>query len=109
MHVVIYRWRIKPELRDDFVEGWTAATRHYLGEGSAGSALFTAEDGTLTAIARWPDLDTLTTAAPSKLSEAMSARMADAVLERFPPVHLEGITDLWTALSTHQSLPETMS
>ena len=56
MFAVLYRWRIKPGLEDQFAEGWGLVTRAIRAQcGSYGARLHVADDGLHVAYARWPD------------------------------------------------------
>jgi hypothetical protein len=59
MFVAIYRWRLRPGMESQFVDGWERVTRAIYGQcGSYGSRLHKCEDGTWLAYARWPDAAT---------------------------------------------------
>lgn len=56
MFAVVYRWRIRPDLEEKFVEGWrrgTLAIRRDLG--GLGSRLHRIGPGEYFAYAQWPD------------------------------------------------------
>lgn len=56
MFAVMYRWRTKPGMDEQFVVGWQLVTRAiHCSCGSYGSRLHRAADGTWFAYARWPD------------------------------------------------------
>jgi hypothetical protein len=55
MVVYFFRWRVRADREDDFRSSWAEVTRALRAEGSDGSALFRARDGTWCGIARWPD------------------------------------------------------
>ena len=56
MFTAIYRWRLKPGLEPQFVDGWERVTRAiHASCGSYGSRLHHCTDGTWLAYARWPD------------------------------------------------------
>ena len=92
--VVLYRWRLKPGREQDFVEGWSAATRALLARGSRGSRLHRGSDGIWYAYAQWPSAEARRQAfeSPSDDSQADDsqayAQMEDAVAERLPEVVL---------------------
>ncbi len=71
MIAIIYQWRLVPGKEAQFDAAWTAITALLKLQGSLGSALFDGLDGTVFAIARWPDIET---------RSASSARRADPVL-----------------------------
>ena len=52
---VIYRWKLKPGLEEQFRHGWEATTQLLMStRGALGSRLHRAEDGTWIAYAQWP-------------------------------------------------------
>jgi hypothetical protein len=56
MFVAIYRWRLRPGMESQFVDGWERVTRAIDAEcGSHGPRLHKCADGTWLAYARWPD------------------------------------------------------
>ena len=55
MFTVLYRWRIKPGLEQQFLDGWQRVTRAiHTNCGSYGSRLHRCDDGTWLGYARWP-------------------------------------------------------
>lgn len=53
---VVYRWRLRPGMEEQFVDGWERVTRAiHRSCGSYGSRLHRCSDGTWLAYARWPD------------------------------------------------------
>ena len=59
MFTAIYRWRLKPGMEKQFVEGWERVTAAIQAAcGSYGSRLHQCQDGTWLAYARWPDAAT---------------------------------------------------
>lgn len=97
MFIVLYRWRIKPEMEERFISAWTEITRFMLdNRGSLGSRLHRAGDGTFYAYAQWKraeDRDSAFSGDLDEISDA-AAGMNDAVEERFPEIILEEIADL---------------
>ncbi len=56
MFTAIYRWRLRPGMEAQFIEGWERVTRAIHERcGSYGSRLHRCSDGTWLAYARWPD------------------------------------------------------
>ena len=54
MFAVIYRWRVKPEKEQQFIEAWTEITKYYLTTfGALGSRLHRGSDGIFYAYAQW--------------------------------------------------------
>ena len=53
--VVLYRWRIRPEMETAFVAAWSSITeRLHAHHGSMGSRLHRGDDGLWYAYAQWP-------------------------------------------------------
>ncbi|KGI78571.1 antibiotic biosynthesis monooxygenase family protein [Oleiagrimonas soli] len=99
--VVIYRWRLKPGFEADFIANWQRITDAARAEGSGGSSLFRAEDGSYVAIARWPSraarkafFDRFDARADAQ-GAAMQARAEAAVLERLPALEMDALIDDW--------------
>ncbi len=88
--VAIYRWRVAPENRTAFCARWADATEELRAKGGQGSMLGEAADGTLYAIAKWPDRAT---------RERAFAEQADAKpwpeAERLEPILLDTLDDRW--------------
>ena len=58
MIAILYRWKLKPGLERQFVEGWEAITKYYLSNaGSLGSRLHKGDDDIWYAYAQWPSED----------------------------------------------------
>ncbi len=107
MFVVIYRWRLHPELEQDFIANWQQITELGVAVGSGGSSLFKDADGCWVAIARWPSCDARERAFAGLTSEsldpAMRERASQAVIERLPDQELESVLDLWTTMDASAS------
>ncbi len=93
MFVAVYRWRLKPGMEDQFVDGWervTGAIRRSCG--SYGSRLHRCSDGTWLAYAAWPDAATRDAC---EHEEPEGHRlMRDAVAEDFDDVLCTMVRDL---------------
>ena len=102
MFVAVYRWRLRPELEQDFVAHWRRITELGLGAGSGGSSLFKDADGCWVAMARWPSRDTrarfFAQLADDAVDPALGERARQAIVERFPDQELESVLDLWCSL-----------
>ena len=99
MFTVIYRWRIKPEFEQQFVESWSEATGYYLknSEGALGSRLHRGSDGFWYAYAQWKS-DEHRQRAFQTVSEFPARRkMKEAVEESFPEIRLEIVADFLNA------------
>lgn len=95
MFVAVYRWRLKPGSEEAFAAAWRDVTLAAQPYGSGGSALFKADDGTWAAIARWPDRKSRTQFFEARSQDHDDSAMWDAVAERFPPLELQMVDDLW--------------
>jgi len=93
MLVYFFQWRLKPGLETQFEQAWAEVTRELLTQGSHGSALFDAPDGTVCGIARWPDL--ATRQAASARDEDARRRMNEAIEETLQAVPLSERLNLW--------------
>ncbi|WP_206518596.1 hypothetical protein [Stakelama tenebrarum] len=94
MIAVLYRWKLKPGAESEFRAAWAEATDAFRALGGHGSVLFDADDGSVAAIARWPDLATRD-AASGRVDPALTARMGDAVAQRFDPLVMTAIDERW--------------
>jgi len=96
MFVVLYRWRIKPNLEQQFVENWSARTA-YLREkyDTLGSRLHRGNDGIYYSYAQWESAEQREQAfriESNKISEAQE-KFREAIEESFPEIQLEIISD----------------
>jgi heme-degrading monooxygenase HmoA len=96
MFVVLYRWRVKPNLESQFVENWSARTA-YLREkyDSLGSRLHRGNDGIWYSYAQWKSAEQRTQAFALEaniISEA-SQKVQEAIEETFPEIQLEIVSD----------------
>jgi heme-degrading monooxygenase HmoA len=96
MIAIIYQWRIKQGLRDQFDTAWSEVTAALKLQGALGSALFEADDGTVFAIARWPDRETRQAAAAKRGAADAFARMIDAIEEELQEHVIEERLNFWT-------------
>lgn len=95
MFAVLYKWRIDPQLEQQFVDAWTEITRYYLdNSGSQGSRLHKGSDGFWYAYAQWPSDDARQAAFAGDALEAAGGKMRAAILERFDEIRLEVIENL---------------
>jgi heme-degrading monooxygenase HmoA len=91
--MVLYRWRVRPEHEQTFVDAWSLITRELRERGSYGSRLHRGDDGLFYGYAQWADADAITHAFARPVDEEAASRMRDAVIENFPPVRLAPIAD----------------
>jgi heme-degrading monooxygenase HmoA len=95
MFCVIYRWRIRPELEEQFIESWAEMTRFYIEDrGGWGSRLHRGEDGLFYAYAQWPSPEAREKAFENVPDLEARRRMREAVVESFPEIRLEPVEDL---------------
>jgi len=92
--VVLYRWRLRPDREREFAEAWSEVTRHYLENfDSMGSRLHLGSDGIWYAYAQWHTEADRRAALPSDAIAPAREVMRNCVLERFPEVNLEIVSD----------------
>ncbi len=96
MFVVLYRWRVDPNLEQQFIENWSARTA-YLQEkyDSLGSRLHRGNDGIWYSYAQWKSAEQRAQAFESesnKTSES-SKKFREAIEETFPEIELEIASD----------------
>jgi hypothetical protein len=92
--VVLYRWRLHPNLETSFVEAWSRITRLLREKGgSLGSRLHRGSDGIWYAYAQWPSDEVRQRGFAQSLDPVASAQMRDAVAESLPELVLESISD----------------
>jgi hypothetical protein len=96
MIAIIYQWRLHEEKRTQFVEAWTTITELLKKQGALGSALFDAPDGSVFAIARWPDLATRQASSAKRADPALYAKMIDAIAEELQEHILDEHVNLWS-------------
>lgn len=94
-YAVLLRWRLKPGRYEAFAQAWEAVTLAMLAEDSLGSTLFEAADGTVHALARWPDKATRERAFADHVVATARKIMADAIEEALPEVELTERINLW--------------
>jgi heme-degrading monooxygenase HmoA len=94
MFIVLYRWRIKPELEDQFVEAWSQATEYYReNHGSLGSRLHRGSDGFFYGYAQWKSAEDRRKAFEFPANSEAGARMREAIAESFTEIILENLSD----------------
>ena len=95
MTVLLYQWRLVPGKEDQFVAAWSAITKVLKQQGSMGSALFDGPDGTVFAIARWPDLATRQSSSARLADPENYALMIEAIAEELQEQILEEKVNFW--------------
>lgn len=92
---VLYRWRLNPDKIDQFIDAWSRVSELLLTErGSLGSRLHRGADGVWYSYAQWPSAEAREQAfALGPVDESASQRMKDAILESYPEVVLDPVSD----------------
>jgi heme-degrading monooxygenase HmoA len=105
MFVVLYRWKLRPGSEEDFAEAWSRVSDLLLTErGSLGSRLHAGSDGLWYSYAQWPSAEARNqSSAQGPVDEQASARMNDAIIERFPEVVLDPRSDFLQAAPSGSS------
>lgn len=89
MYIVLYRWRIKPECEDQFIEGWSDVTRFYAEKfDSLGSRLHRGDDGVWYAYAQWESAAHRENAFENIPDLPARDKMRESIAASFPPVEL---------------------
>jgi hypothetical protein len=90
MFVIIYRWLIKTELEQQFVENWSEITKYYISSpGSLGSRLHRGSDGLYYAYAQWEAAEDREYAFQNIPAMAARDKLKETIDESFPEVLLE--------------------
>lgn len=94
---VLYRWRARPGMEDQFRRGWVSGTRAIEKTcGSFGAVLHQGEDGTFWSYARWPDEATRKACFEdgSIFADPGFEEMSQATAETFDEITLDVTDDL---------------
>ena len=93
---VIYRWRLRPGMEQQFQEAWATITETFMEERRGlGSRLHRDDDGYWVAYAQWPSRQAWEQSGElGPADPQVSALMAEAVEESFAPVVLEPVADM---------------
>lgn len=88
MYVAFYRWRLKPGTEKVFEDHWNRGTLLFRNDHRAlGSRLHKADDGTWFAYAQWPSREMYHSKRElSAQHKETLNKMAECVLESFPPI-----------------------
>ena len=90
MFTVIYRWHIKPEFEEQFVESWSAITKYYIeNHNGLGSRLHRGADGIWYAYAQWKSLEERKKAFENTPELPERSKMREAILASLPEIQLE--------------------
>lgn len=94
MFAVIYRWRIKPEFENQFIESWSEITEYLMKNfGALGSRLHRGSDGLWYAYAQWKSSEDRDFAFQNMPEIPAREKMKQAIEESFPEIKLEIIAD----------------
>jgi 2-polyprenyl-6-methoxyphenol hydroxylase-like FAD-dependent oxidoreductase len=94
MFTVLYKWRLKPRLEQQFIDAWSEITVYYReNAGSFGSRLHHGDDGLWYAYAQWPSDDHRRNAFESTPAHPARDKMKEAIEESFDEIHLEIAAD----------------
>lgn len=94
MFIVLYRWRIKPEKEQQFIEGWSEVTEYFRQNwDSLGSRLHRGSDGLFYGYAQWKSSEDRENAFENAAQLDGSNKMSDAIEERFEPIILDKLSD----------------
>ena len=94
MFIILYRWRIKPQLEQQFIDSWTEVTKFYREIfGSLGSRLHRGNDGLFYGYAQWQSAEQREKAFQNMPELPAGAKMREAIDESFPEIQLEVISD----------------
>jgi hypothetical protein len=93
-YAVIYRWRIRPEKEEQFIQDWSRVTLFYVkSHGALGARLHRGPDDIWYAYAQWPDLETRNRAFAEAGEPESHAHINDAIIETFPEIVLSPVAD----------------
>ncbi len=94
MFIILYRWRIKPEFEQQFIDSWSEITEFYREIfSSLGSRLHRGDDGLFYSYAQWQSADQREKAFENMPELPARAKMREAIEETFPEVQLEAVSD----------------
>ena len=94
MFIVLYRWRIKPDKEQQFIEAWAEVTGYFLANfDSLGSRLHRGSDGLFYAYAQWKSKEERENAFENASELEAGTKMRQAITEGFEPVILETLSD----------------
>lgn len=94
MFIVLYRWRIKPEKQQQFIESWSEVSEYYVKNfGSLGSRLHRGDDGLWYSYAQWHSAEQREEAFKNIPNLPAREKMHESVAESFPEIQLETVAD----------------
>lgn len=95
MLATFFEWTVHPGREEEFVSTWNDGTNLLLKEGSLGSALFRAENGRFSALARWPDAATRDAAFERLRDHKTFVIMRECVAETHRRDDAQEISNMW--------------
>lgn len=94
MFTVLYKWRLKPDLEQQFIDAWSEITVWYReNAGSFGSRLHRGSDGLWYAYAQWPSDEHRRKAFELIPDHPQREKMKEAIEESFDEIRLEIASD----------------
>jgi len=100
MFTAVYRWKLKKDNEERFIEGWRRRRTEeiYRKCGSLGSRLHKAEDGIWVGIAQWTNKETWKAMQNVSVDDMEAVEMMrDSIEESLPSIFMEVVEDLWQA------------
>ncbi len=93
--VVLYRWKLLAGSEDSFIEAWSRIPELLREQrGSLGSRLHRGSDGVWYGYAQWPSAEArLKAFAAGSVDPESSKKMREAVIEEFPEIVLDSVSD----------------
>ena len=95
MIAVLYQWRLIAGKEAQFADAWSIITGQLKLQGALGSALFDGPDGTVFAIARWPDIETRQASSANRADPANYQLMIEAIAEEYQEHILHERLNFW--------------
>ena len=95
MIAVLYQWRLVAGKEAQFIDAWTIITGQLKLQGAHGSALFDGSDGTVFAIARWPNIETRMASSAKRADPKNYQLMIDAIAEEYQEHILNERLNFW--------------
>ncbi len=94
MFIILYRWRIKPELEEQFVKAWSEVTEYYVKNfDSLGSRLHKGDDKIWYAYAQWKSAEQRENTFTNFPKLPARNKMRESIEESFPEIKLEIFAD----------------
>jgi heme-degrading monooxygenase HmoA len=94
MYIVLYSWKIKPELEEQFIRAWAEVTDYYVSNhDSLGSRLHKGSDGKIYAYAQWKSAEQREKAFADSPVLPAGKKMREAVEEKFPEIEFDLLSD----------------